>query len=183
MAKKLAMAEVKRELSEIARVGQMFIDGDLCRKVLKPHSEKYMKGDDLDFDPDNFIPVKKTLIRLERLCRVPVSTTIWRRRPDMLDRGEALLHGAVRSIEADVKPANRGYEPAKLTKELKTAFLKGKPAWKLAKGVRSDLVRSHQVQPVKGFKGEAVLSLFVPVKDSMGENAAVLEVFASLNGA
>ncbi|MBA4387463.1 MAG: hypothetical protein C0404_05740 [Verrucomicrobia bacterium] len=182
MAKKISFADARKELTELARIGQAFIDGDLCRQILKPYAEKFMKGDDLDLNPEACVPLKKTLIRLERLARIPAATTLWRRRPDMPDRGEAVLLGGARSVYTDMKPANRGYEPPKMFKELQAAFLRSATAWKMQPESKGGKLPYAATQPVRGYKGTGVLSVFVPVKDSMGENAAVLEVFVQVKG-
>jgi hypothetical protein len=181
--KQLSLAELKRELAEVARVGQMFLDGDLARRAYFPHAEKFMCGDDMDFDPEAFMPLKKTMMRLERLARVPCSTTLWRRRPDLPDRGEALIFGGFAAPHGGNKPANRGYQPKPMFPELARAFLKGKSAWKLTRTPGADIMAERGLGVrVKGLKGPAFIELFVPVKDSMGDVAAVLEVFAATAG-
>jgi hypothetical protein len=182
-AKTLSLAAVKRELAEVARVGQAFLDGDLARKVYHPHSEKFMCGDDMDFDPEAFMPLKKTMLRLERLCRVPCATTLWRRRPDRPDRGEATIFGSYGSPHGGDKPANRGYEPRPMFPELARAFLRGKPGWKLTRDWRAGSMAERGLGVrIAGVKRPTFVELFVPVKDSMGEIAAVLEVFAATAG-
>jgi len=185
MAKKrLTLEEVKAELAEVARVGQMFIDGDACRKLWAPDAQTFMTGDDMNYDSDVAVPVKKTLLRLERLCRVPCSTALWRRRPDVPDSGEALLFGSTGSPEGARKPGNRGYVPPKMTREMKKVFLEGKSAWKVRHnrpGAEIMIDRGLD-QPTKEINGNATVQLFVPVKDSMGEVAAALEVFTVATG-
>jgi len=185
--RKLSMAELKRELAEVARVGQMFLDGDLARRVYHPHAVNFLCGDDMDFDPQAFMPLKKTLLRLERLARVPCATTLWRRRPvspgKAPDRGEALIFGGFGSPHGGSKPANRGYQPEKMFPELARAFLKGQNAWKVTRSRGAGYMAERGLGvKVKGLKGPAFIELFVPVKDSMGEIAAVLEVFAATAG-
>jgi hypothetical protein len=182
--KQLSLAELKRELAEVARVGQMFLDGDLARRAYHAHAVNFMCGDDMDFDPEAFMPLKKTMMRLERLSRVKCSTTLWRRRPlspgKAPDRGEALMFGGFAAPHGGNKPAPRGYQPKPMFPELARAFLKGQSAWKITRTPSA----GHMVErglgvKVKGLKGPAFIELFVPVKDSMGEIAAVLEVFAA----
>ena len=179
-AKTLPLAEVQRELAEVARVGEMFLDGDLARRAYHPHAVNFMCGDDMDFDPEAFMPLKKTMLRLERLARVPCATTLWRRRPDLPWAGEALIFGGFASPHGGSKPANRGYVPQKMFPELSRAFLKGQSAWKLTRSPGAGFMAERgQGVKVKGISQPTFIEIFVPVKDSMGEIAAVLEVFAA----
>ncbi len=179
MARQMTLNAVKRELAEIARVGQMFVDGDLCRRLWAPGHERFMTGDDLNYDNEVTVSVKKTLLRLERLCRVPCSTALWRRRPDDPGSGEALLFGSCGTFEGAAKPANRGYIPPRMTPEMRKGFLQGRPAWKVrrkAKGTRVSIDRGL-FHPVADVPGATTVQHFVPIRDSMGEIAALLEVF------
>ena len=182
-AKTLSHAEVKRELAEVARVGQMFLDGDLVYEAYHPHSKTFMCGDDMDFNPEAFLPLKMTMLRLERLSRVKCATTLWRRRPDMPDRGEAVVLGSYGSPHAGDKPAAHGYQPKPMFPELASAFLKGRAAWKITRvpGAKNIAERGMGVK-IRGLKVPVFVELFVPVKDSMGEISGVLEVFAATAG-
>jgi hypothetical protein len=181
--KTLSLAEVKRELAEVARAGQMFVDGDLARKVYHPHSETFMCGDDMDFNPEAFMPLKKTMLRLERLSRVKCSTTLWRRRPDKPNCGEVTIFGGFASPHGGNKPANRGYQLRPMFPELASAFLKGRSAWKITRSPGAGFMAERGLGvKIRGLKGPVFVELFVPVKDSMGEIAAVLEVFAATAG-
>ncbi len=181
---KLTLDEIKSELAEVARVGQMFIEGDACRNVYTPESQTFMRGDDLNYDAEVTVPIKKHLFRLERLSRVPCSATLWRQRPDVPESGEALLFGMHGSPEGASKPANRGYEPPEMTRELKRVFLEEKTAWK----TRRNNPRARQLiergcsQPAKEVDGNMTIQYFVPIMDSMGEVAAALEVFTVATG-
>ena len=52
----------------------------------------------------------------------------------------------------------------------------------VTRGLREEkeMARRGIAAPAKGLKSNAVIELFVPVKDSMGETAAVLEVFTAV---
>jgi len=178
-SRKMTLAEVKEELAEVARIGQMFVDGDLCRKALQPYAETYMTGDDMDFNPETCVPLKKTLMRLDRLSRVACATALWRRRPDFPEVGEALIFSSVGSPLGSQKPPNRGYKPPKMVAEMATAFVKGKPAWRIVRNTKETgtMIDRGLSAPVRSPAGTRTVELFVPVKDSMGEIAAVLEVF------
>ncbi len=173
---------VKEEIQWVARAGQLFIEGDLCRKAWHPHAETFMRGDDMDYNPETTVPLKKNLIRLERLCRFPCSTALWRRRPDIPDSGEALLFGACGSPLGSEKPPNRGYQPPTMTPELKAVFLRERRVWRhdtAYKGVPI-LIRRGLYVKAQRVKRPMVLQYFVPVRDSMGDIAAALEVFTAV---
>ncbi len=178
-SKTLTLDEVKAELAAIARLGQMFIEGDECRKMYTPDSQAFMSGDDLNFDAGVTAPIKKHLLRLEQLCRIPISTTLWRRRPDLPDCGEAHLFGSVRAFDAVKSPPNRGYRPQKMFRELRRVFLEGKPAWKTvdSRPGAELLIDRGLFLPTKETNPNPTVRYFVPIEDSMGEVAAALEVF------
>jgi hypothetical protein len=173
-------SEIKAELAEVARIGQAFIDGDLLRRALQPYAETFMTGDDLDMNPETCVPLKKTLFRLERLSRVPCSTTLWRRRPDMPACAEAVLFGSWRSpMSPEAKPPNRGYRPEEMSPQLAAPLIKGKSSWRITRHVDGVLVDRGLAQPMKESESSITVELFVPVKDSMGEIAGALEIFTA----
>ena len=183
--RKLTLAEIKAELAEVGRIGQVFVDGDLCRNAYQPYADTFMTGDDMDFNPETALPLKKTLLRLERVSRVPCSTTLWRRRPDDPSSGEALFFGTASSPLAGGKPGNRGYRPPKMTPELKAVFLEGKTVTKVDRkhvGAALTMYDRGQAARCKDVKAPCIVERFVPIRDSMGEIAAVLEVFAAAVG-
>ncbi len=185
-AGKLTVQQIAAELAEVARVGEIFVDGEQVKSAWMPYAETFMRGDDMDYNEVATVPLKKTLLRLERLCRVPCSTVIWRRRPDDPGSGEALLLGSYGCPQSGDKPANRGYKPPRMSKELAAIFVKGKgKVIKVDRGPQAHLhrmnIRSLSV-PTRGLKGMAAVQVYVPVKDSMGEVVGVLEVFTAAIG-
>lgn len=180
---KMSLADLKAELAQVARIGQAFVDGDLCRQVYQPGAETFMTGDDMDFNPEACVPLKKTLLRLERVSKAPCSTTLWRRRPDDPAAGEALIYGSLGSPLGGGKPGNRGYKPPRMVPQLAAAFMKGRAAWRSGRHPNAaEMADRGQAVPVRGVKGLVMVEHFVPVRDSMGEIAAVLEVFAAAQG-
>jgi len=184
--KKMTVQQIAAELAEVARVGEVFVDGEQVKKAWMPYAEGFMCGDDMDYNEVATIPLKKTLIRLERLSRVPCSTVIWRRRPDDRKSGEVVLLGSYGCPQAGDKPANRGYKPPRMTRELAAIFVKGKGrVIKVDRGPKAHLHRMNirgLAVPAKGLKGSAAVQVYVPVKDSLGEVVAVLEVFTAAIG-
>jgi hypothetical protein len=184
--RKMTVQQIAAELAEVARVGEVFVDGELVKNAWMPYADDFMCGDDMDYNEVTSTPLKKTLMRLERLSRVPCSTLIWRRRPDDRKSGEVLLIGSYGSPQAGSKPANRGYKPPRMTKELAAIFVKGKG--RVIKVDRSPKAHLHRMNtrglgvPARGLKGSAAVQVYVPVKDSMGDVVAVLEVFTAAIG-
>ncbi len=184
--RKLSLDEIATELAEVARVGEVFVDGELVKNVYMAYATNFMCGDDMDYNPVTTVPLKKTLMRLERLSRVPCSTTIWRRRPDDPRSGEVALSGFMTSPQGGSKPANRGYVRPRMSPELAAIFVKGKA--RVIKVDKKPSMTAHIMNvrgrstPAKGVKGYAMVQVYVPVKDSMGEVVGVLEVFTSAVG-
>ncbi len=175
----LTLAQVKDELRWVAHVGEVFMDGDLCRKAWNPHAQTFMKGDDMDYNPEAGVPLKKTLLRLERVGSFPCCTSLWRQRPDVPESGEALLYGSWRSPYSEGKPSNNGYTPPKMTPEMEKVFKQGKTSVSVNRGlscIHTLESRGLKVH-VSGIKEPSTVQVFVPVKDSMGDIAAALEVF------
>jgi hypothetical protein len=182
----MTVQQIAAELAEVARVGEVFVDGELVKSAWMPYADDFMRGDDMDYNEVATIPLKKTLMRLERVSRVPCSTLVWRRRPDDRGSGEALLCGSYSSPQAGDKPANRGYKPPRMTKELAAIFVKGKG--RVMKVDRKPQAHAHRMNirgmcvPAKGLKGKALVQVYVPVRDSMGDVVGVLEVFTAAIG-
>ena len=182
-----SLVEVRRELAEVARIGQAFVDGDLCRKIYRPIGETFTNSDDIDFAPETCVPLKQTLMRLERLARVPCICSLWRRRPDRPEVGEPTLNGSFASPMHVYRPpmsgAKRKFDPPKMFPALAAAF-RGRPAWKLTPSPTATVAAGRGFgADVRGVSKPAFIEHFVPVKDSMGEIAAVLEVFIAAGAA
>ena len=75
------------QLDDVARVGSVMVDGDLCRRIVTARGSKYMftvdprdrwrAGDNYDVDDAAFIATKKTLLRLSRLVPFAVDVNLW----------------------------------------------------------------------------------------------------------
>lgn len=185
-AKRLTLREISTELAEVARAGSIFVDGELVKEAYMPYARGFTCGDDMDFNPVPTVPLKKTLMRLERFSRVPCATTIWRRRPDDPKCGEALLAGFASPPQAGSKPANRGYKFPPMSRELAEVFLRGRQCVVKVDRRAGHTVLTMQTRgrgvPARGLKGSALVQVYAPVKDSLGEVVGVLEVFAAAVG-
>jgi hypothetical protein len=76
-----------KDLDNIARIGSVMVDGDVCQRIvmqraidsmLKPDPrDKWADADNYDVNHDAFILTKKTLIRLARLADFPCDVNLW----------------------------------------------------------------------------------------------------------
>ena len=82
-----ALSDLTAQLDDVARVGSVMVDGDLCRRIVTARGSKYMftvdprdrwrAGDNYDVDDAAFIATKKTLLRLSRLVPFAVDVNLW----------------------------------------------------------------------------------------------------------
>jgi len=82
-----ALSDLTAQLDDVARVGSVMVDGDLCRRIVTQRALKYMfmvdprdqwlAGDNYDVDDVAFIATKKTLLRLSRLVAFAVDVNLW----------------------------------------------------------------------------------------------------------
>ena len=79
--------QTRQELEEIARVGSVMVDGDICQKIVTPHAketmfavdprDQFIAGDNYDVDAASFNTTKKGLIRLSHLADFPADVNLW----------------------------------------------------------------------------------------------------------
>jgi len=106
---------------------------------------------------------------------------LWRRRPDMPDVGEPTLFGSYASPMHIYRPpmsgGTRKFEPPKMFEEMASAF-QGRAIWKITRSATAvGAARRGYCARIRGVGASAFIEYFVPVKDSVGAIAAVLEVF------
>ena len=138
-------------LAELARLAQIFIDGDLLSQLLSEHGRLWTDTDDIDFNYEPFIVLKKTVLRLEL---VPTDgrgayIAVWRQRPDIPAEAEPLLFGMKRS----------GYTTDKIT---------------MPKPMRVAITRQRVATEVLPSRA---LTLFAPLYDSLHHVVGAVEVF------
>jgi hypothetical protein len=171
---------VRTELAEAVRAGCMFIEGDLINTAFRPYAVTFLKGDDLDMNPDSVVPLKKTLLRTERFCTLHCSSVLWRKRPDMADRIEPILYGSIASPLAIDKVSNWGYKPLEMSMDFKKVFKLRKSVWlmnRLAEDKLSILLNRGYYCKVKGAKYICIARYISPVSDSMDDVVGALELF------
>lgn len=80
-------SSMRQELENVARVGSVMVDGDVCQKIVTPLAKEYMfkvdpkdpwlAGDNYDVDDVAFNTTKKTLARLSHLTSFPSDVNLW----------------------------------------------------------------------------------------------------------
>lgn len=79
--------QMRQELEEVARVGSVMVDGDICLRIVTPHAkeamfaadprDQFLAGDNYDVDSASFNTTKKVLIRLSYLADFPADVNLW----------------------------------------------------------------------------------------------------------
>ncbi len=153
MAAMRISAKVKKEaearLKRLARTAEIFLDGDVFKRVVG--NPDVNTGDDYRVEDDEFIAVKKALLKLKRLEDGDASAQAWRRFED----------GAAVVVPVDPHPkgvkAKHPVDPA-----LEEAF--------------AGRVGMAELE----FRGVPLLSVCAPIRDSLEDVVGVVEVFGSL---
>lgn len=75
------------QLDEVARVGSVMVDGDVCQNIVTARAltfmfkedprDRWLAGDNYDVNDQAFIAVKKTLLRLSRLASFSADVNLW----------------------------------------------------------------------------------------------------------
>jgi hypothetical protein len=104
------MTTMRYSLMEIARIGALFIPGDMLEEVMPPERRDYpvkvqSKGkfalsDEIDFMEHNFNALKKVLLLIERIDPTRnLNTALWILRPENPVCGEVMVAGGALPIE------------------------------------------------------------------------------------
>ena len=82
-----ASVTMQKELQDVARVGSVMLDGDVCQKIVTEQAkgflfatdprDRFLAGDNYDVDDVAFNAVKKTLTRLSHLASFPADVNLW----------------------------------------------------------------------------------------------------------
>ena len=82
-----ASVAMQKELEDVARVGSVMVDGDVCQKIVTEQakgllfatdpSDRFLAGDNYDVDDVAFNTVKKSLTRLSHLASFPADVNLW----------------------------------------------------------------------------------------------------------
>ncbi len=155
------------ELERIAEIASGIVDGDQARAIIteqamqhivRPHPTfPYMSGDYYDVDHAAFLRTKKLLMRLERLAKVAVCSALWLPVPESDDVTVVVQNG----------PTHRYYIFGQIKQptppEMKQVFETG------------------EMRRAPAADGDKCATVLTPVRDSLGDVAAVLELSSPLN--
>ncbi len=151
-AKEARISAIEARLRELARVSLAVLDIDAVRDCILPESRIEISPDDFAYDIDLANAVKRGLLRIERLSDLDPESAIWRLRPDKPGVADLVLAG--RSYTSQF--SGWGKFPIPIPEAMQCAF-DGEPA-----AARSSDGR--------------FLSLFAPLRDSLDDVVAVLEL-------
>lgn len=83
----VAPAEMQKQLDDVARIGTVMVDGDVCQRIVTQHAkellfasdprDKFLAGDNYDVDDVAFNTVKRTLTRLSHLTSFTADVDLW----------------------------------------------------------------------------------------------------------
>ncbi len=156
-------ANYDRDLSEIARVSTIMVDGDVCQRILTPRALAHMlhpsprdmweAGDNYDVDDAAFISTKKTLIRLSMMAPYPVDVNLWMPVPTTQD-----IHVVIRN-RYNLSQFWNGELQQKMPLEMEEVLKTGK---------------SVTVE-----KNPGMISVLAPVRNSLGQIVGLVEVVSS----
>jgi hypothetical protein len=143
---------VAARLLELGRVALAVMDIEAVRDCLLPHARAAVGPDEFAYDIDLCNTVKGRLLRVERLTDLPVLTAVWRVRPDQPAMADVLLAGS-------------GYPPQLISWDKYTV--------PMPEAMRQAL----DGDPGTLFSGGGdICSVFVPLRDSLDDVVAVLEL-------
>jgi len=161
---------IGEELTRLAEIAAGMLDGEEVKGIITEQAmhwvanpdpvHRYMAGDYFDVDHEKFLRTKKFLIRLERMGRVRLGSSVWVRVPGTEAVTVAVQNGS----------HHRYYRFGQTN-------LPTPPAMKEA-------FESRQIVPVPSAAGpgakDGFVTVLAPVRDSLGDVAAVVELTAPL---
>jgi hypothetical protein len=163
----LAAAEstpLARQLDEVARIGSVMVDGDVCERIVTSRAmghllrtdprDQWAAADNFDVNHDAYTSTKKTLIRLARLGPPHMDVNLWMPVPGEGSRVQILIRN-VNEVSQFWKWGDL-HQPA--TPEMKRVMTAGE---RIA------------VTQRPGF-----ISVLAPVKNSLGDIVAFIEAVA-----
>lgn len=156
-----------RQLDEVARIGSVMVDGDVCERIVTSRAmdhllrtdprDQWAAADNFDVNHDPYVSTKKTLIRLARLGPPHTDVNLWMPIPGEGSRVQILIRNANEVSQfwrwGDL------HQPA--TPEMKRVMTRGERI----------TVRQRQ-----GF-----VSVLAPVKNSLGDIVGFIEAVAQTN--
>jgi hypothetical protein len=170
--------ELIERLATAARIGALFIEGEDVQNLLVPEARDWTDPDDINYDNEVGVRVKKTLLRIEQIdSTFPYHAIVWLQRQSD-GKAEIMLAGSMNSSLSLGKRENPEMFP-----ELRKVLEKGKPAVKR--------MSNRQWEETARFRfghawlmshdsllraGKRIVSYFQPIYDSRDEVVAALEL-------
>ena len=158
----LSAPNVEHDLDEVARVGTIMVDGDVCQRIVTkralsflfktdPH-DKWVASDNYDVNAAEFIATKKTLIRLSRLAPFPYDVNLW-----------MPVEGHPDKVQVVVRNVN----------EMSQFWQWGALSQDMPPEMKSVLETGHRIT---GSAKPGWTSVLAPVYNSLGDRVGILEV-------
>ena len=142
--------QTEARLRRIARIGEVFVDGDTFKDVVK--KPEMNTGDEYCVNHAKHIAIKQTLLKLRRIEEGDIGVVAWRPFKDQAD-----LTVPVDVHPLSVRPGNHPISPA----------------------MAEALAGRVGVQELS-MRGFPLLSVCAPIRDSLDDVVGILEVYASL---
>lgn len=158
---------LSRDLEEVARVASVMVDGDLCQRIMTERAaarltvvdpkNRWAASDDFDVNHENYIQVKKLLIRLSRLVPYPCDVNLW-----------MPLEKSPGKIQILIRNAN----------EMSQFWTWGALHQDTTPAMR-EVIESGQRRTVAETSG--MVSVLAPVSNSLGEIVGLVEVVSRVS--
>ena len=155
------------ELTRLAEIAAGMLDGEQVKAIITEQAmhyvanpdpkHRFLQGDYYDVEHEPFLQTKKFLTRLERLGRIPLSGSVWVPVPGCEAVTVAVQNG----------PHHRYYEFGQ-------ASLDTPPEMK-------QVLQTGEVVAAPSRPGDRRVTVLGPVRDSLGDVVAVVELTAPLD--
>jgi hypothetical protein len=155
-------AALEKRLDELARIGSVMVDGDVCQRIVTARAKLYLLkkdprdewigSDNYDVHPEAFNLTKKTLMRLARLVDFPCDVNLWMPRED----NPAQIQVIIRNINEMSQFWNFGDLYVTTPPEMKRVLETGERV----------LVKRRP----------GIVSVLAPVTNSLGDRVGLIEV-------
>jgi len=160
---------VIRDLDEVARVATVMVDGDVCQRIMTERALSFMfavdprdpwaASDNFDVNDEPYIRTKKTLIRLSRLLPYPCDVNLWMPFAGRPDKIQMLIRNVNEWSQFWTWGVLAQDMPPEMRKVLETG-------------------RRETVTQKPG-----LISVLAPVRNSLGDTVALVEVVSVKPGA